>query len=786
MEDETRRLLTFLGRSIAPFVMCLVGLMQLRWSHLAPKAACDILPPSRWDGARAIVTSLLILLSVAGIAISLPPIQSIGVSLALGVIQHVLEMSAWSFVLFMQLQELRRFIIFRHVLEAFYVIEAFLLIEEVYTIFTQFSEPSLRQAILPQFVLILLQYPCNLFMAAMLFRRVPAPSIENLWWNMETKYRMKPGLSSTSGGLLTKGDADYESSFHAVNADTPDLESSLSRKVKRDLSKALISKAEEDDQFPMPSNLGPLSLFITKWEVAGSDGSKMSDLWGRTSYIVFSIRVKWDKKLIWQVQRRYSDFRLLFYFLQRDGITDKLIFTEPRFPRRGKCSRFCQFMKPQTFEQNSVMRLIKGLNGRIQDILTSPASKVHPLFRAFCAQGRVLRAGERFNDTLSIYDFELISLIGKGSYGKVMQARKKDSGKIYAIKVLKKTDLKKASQIQHTKTERHILEKIVHPFICSLRYAFQDQTKLFMVLDFFTGGELFFHLNKGRFPEERARFYIAEILLALEHLHSRNIVYRDLKPENVLLDSDGHIKLTDFGLSRKFKTGENEAKTFCGTPQYLAPEIILGKGYSFGVDWWAMGALTFELLTRTPPFQERDAKRLYNLILTAPVLYPGYLSPAGKSFCAALLQRNPLNRLGYCGADEIKAHPFFEGIDWKLLREKKLPVPFKPDSHVEQGGLDNVWPEFKSAKVKDTFIEPPSHDALHEERRFSQFSYAQPETYMTYAGSLLGGEIPSSSYRTRPRGLLGSVHLFSGRDKGNDEDGIQMDESDNEAEFTRR
>jgi len=533
-------------------------------------------------------------------------------------------------------------------------------------------------------------------------------------------------------------------------------------------------------------------VFIQKWEVAGSevDGWNMGDVWGRSFYVIFSVRVKWDKKMIWDVQRRYSDFRLLFYYLQRDGVTEKLNFTESEFPRRGRFSCLCQCLSAQQFEQQSVLRLIKGLNTLMQDILLSPASKTHPMFRAFCAQGRTIQNGERFNDTLSIYDFELMNLIGKGSYGKVMQARKKDSGKIYAIKVLKKTDLKKASQIKHTKTERHILGNVVHPFICSLRYAFQDQSKLFMVLDFFNGGELFFHLNKGRFPEARTRFYIAEICLAIEHLHKNDILYRDLKPENVLLDSDGHIKLTDFGLSKKLKKGESEAKTFCGTPQYLAPEIIHGKGYGYGVDWWAMGALTYELLTRTPPFQERDAKRLYNLILTVPVSYPTYLSTVAKSFCMALLEKNPLKRLGHGGAEEIKAHPFFEGIDWKLLLEKKIEVPFKPDNITDMG-LDNVWPEFKSEKVKDTPIDPPMLDSLDDERKFSQFSYAQPETYMTYAGggSHLAGEVPPPTPHraNRAKGILGSVHIFAGgKDKSDADFGIQLDESDTETDFALR
>ena len=178
--------------------------------------------------------------------------------------------------------------------------------------------------------------------------------------------------------------------------------------------------------------------------------------------------------------------------------------------------------------------------------------------------------GAKMTAKLSVDDFELLSVVGKGSFGKVMQVRKKDTNKIYAMKVLKKAQILARKQIAHTHTERKVLEEIDHPFVVSLRFAFQTEDKLYMVLDYFTGGELFYHLkNQGKFVEDRVRLYAAEIILALECLHKNNIIYRDLKPENILLDDSGHLRLTDFGLSKESIEGERLAHTFCGTPEYL-------------------------------------------------------------------------------------------------------------------------------------------------------------------------------------------------------------------------
>ncbi|KAI9183929.1 Serine/threonine-protein kinase [Blastocladiella emersonii ATCC 22665] len=284
--------------------------------------------------------------------------------------------------------------------------------------------------------------------------------------------------------------------------------------------------------------------------------------------------------------------------------------------------------------------------------------------------------------TISIDDFELLKVIGKGSFGKVMQVRKKDTGRIYALKILKKSHIVSREEVTHTLSERNVLMKLRHPFIVNLKFSFQSSAKLYLVLPFINGGELFKHLSQeGRFEEERARFYAAELTTALECLHSYDIIYRDLKPENILLDYSGHIALCDFGLCKLNMGDGTRTNTFCGTPEYLACEVLLSNGYTKSVDWWTLGVLLFEMLTGLPPFYDENLNEMYRKILYAPLSFPSFLSPTAQSLLSGLLDRDPERRLGSAnrgGAAEIKAHPFFATVDWRALLEKKITPPFKP------------------------------------------------------------------------------------------------------------
>jgi len=279
--------------------------------------------------------------------------------------------------------------------------------------------------------------------------------------------------------------------------------------------------------------------------------------------------------------------------------------------------------------------------------------------------------------------FEILKLIGKGNFGKVFQVRKKDTGRIYAMKVLHKQDLIERREVEHTLAEKNILiQAEACPFLVGLKFSFQTRTNLYLVTDFMNGGELFWHLqNEVRLSEERAKFYAAEIVLALEHLHKYNIVYRDLKPENILLDATGHISLCDFGLCKENLGNGQTTHTFCGTSEYLAPEVLAECGYGKSVDWWSLGILFYEMIAGFSPFYTHDTQLMYRRILFGKLKFPkGLFSDEAKSLIKGLLARNPQHRLGaYQDAAEIKSHPFFANINWEALANKQSPPPFKPN-----------------------------------------------------------------------------------------------------------
>ncbi|CAM4535703.1 unnamed protein product [Lepidochelys olivacea] len=319
--------------------------------------------------------------------------------------------------------------------------------------------------------------------------------------------------------------------------------------------------------------------------------------------------------------------------------------------------------------------------------------------------------------------FELLKVLGQGSYGKVFLVRKikgSDAGQLYAMKVLKKATLKVRDRVR-SKMERDILAEVNHPFIVKLHYAFQTEGKLYLILDFLRGGDLFTRLSKEvMFTEEDVKFYLAELALALDHLHSLGIIYRDLKPENILLDEEGHIKITDFGLSKEAIDHDKRAYSFCGTIEYMAPEVVNRRGHTQSADWWSFGVLMFEMLTGSLPFQGKDRKETMALILKAKLGMPQFLSIEAQSLLRALFKRNPSNRLGagLDGVEEIKRHLFFVTIDWNKLYRKEIKPPFKP----AVGRPEDTFhfdPEFTSRTPTDSPGVPPSANAHHLFRGFS-------------------------------------------------------------------
>lgn len=322
---------------------------------------------------------------------------------------------------------------------------------------------------------------------------------------------------------------------------------------------------------------------------------------------------------------------------------------------------------------------------------------------------------------LSMDDFDLLKVIGKGSFGKVMQVRKKDTGKIYALKSIRKAHIVNKMEVTHTLAEKFVLSRVSSPFIVPLKFAFQSSEKLYLVLSFINGGELFYHLQKARrFPLIRAKFYICELLSAIENLHSLNIVYRDLKPENILLDYQGHIALCDFGLCKINMKLDQKTNTFCGTPEYLAPELLLNKGYTRVVDFWTLGILLYEMLTSLPPFYDEDVTVMYKKILEDSLVFPSDMDSVTKDLISKLLNRNPEERLGYNGVHEIKNHPFFKDIDWVKLNNKGYIPPYKPQVKNNMD-ISNISSEFTDERPMDSVVD----DFLSEsvQKQFGGWTY---------------------------------------------------------------
>ena len=290
---------------------------------------------------------------------------------------------------------------------------------------------------------------------------------------------------------------------------------------------------------------------------------------------------------------------------------------------------------------------------------------------------------------LSYADFEPLKLLGRGSFGEVLLVRLKANKKLYAMKILDKNMLKQRKQEIHTKTERDLMVKINCPFIVNIKSAFQDATKLYIVSEFLQGGDLFFHLHDKRytvFPEAKAKFYIMELVVALDFLHKNNMVYRDLKPENILLDSQGHIKLTDFGLSKIFEKEDDKAFTVCGTPQYLAPEILLRKGYDKSVDWWSLGCVLYEMLYSRLPFKFKKGQKISLSMYKEKIPFDKKISEEAQDLIQNLLIFEPNLRLGSGadGGEKIKSHKFFKDINWQDVWDRKLEPPFVPKLKNEQ------------------------------------------------------------------------------------------------------
>lgn len=287
------------------------------------------------------------------------------------------------------------------------------------------------------------------------------------------------------------------------------------------------------------------------------------------------------------------------------------------------------------------------------------------------------------NKKYTLNDFTFLKVLGKGSFGKVLLSELKSSGQVYAIKALKKDVVLEDDDVECTMIERRVLSIASrHPFLTSIICAFQSKDHLFFVMEYVNGGDLMFHIQAvGKFDENRSCFYTAEIVCGLEFLHSLGIIYRDLKLDNVLMDAKGHIKIADFGMCKEKILDENKTSTFCGTPDYIAPEILKGQKYDASVDWWSLGVLLYEMLIGQSPFTGEDEEDLFDSICRDKVHYPKWVSQHAVSCMVQLLERNIDDRLGYKSGNNgnIRRHAFFAKVNWKLLETRRVEAPFKPD-----------------------------------------------------------------------------------------------------------
>ncbi|XP_049317132.1 protein kinase C isoform X2 [Bactrocera dorsalis] len=328
----------------------------------------------------------------------------------------------------------------------------------------------------------------------------------------------------------------------------------------------------------------------------------------------------------------------------------------------------------------------------------------------------------------SLSDFNFIKVLGKGSFGKVMLAEKKDTEEIYAIKVLKKDAIIQDDDVDCTMTEKRILALAAnHPFLTALHSCFQTKDRLFFVMEYVNGGDLMFQIQKARrFEAARAAFYAAEVTLALQFLHSHGVIYRDLKLDNILLDQEGHCKLADFGMCKEGIMNGVLTTTFCGTPDYIAPEILKEQEYGASVDWWALGVLMYEMMAGQPPFEADNEDELFDSIMHDDVLYPVWLSREAVSILKGFLTKNPETRLGCSGDEnEIRRHPFFGKLDWDELEKRNIKPPFRPKMKNPRDAT-NFDTEFTK---EEPVLTPVPNDVIRciNQDEFAGFSFVNPK-----------------------------------------------------------
>jgi len=322
-------------------------------------------------------------------------------------------------------------------------------------------------------------------------------------------------------------------------------------------------------------------------------------------------------------------------------------------------------------------------------------------------------------------DFNFLAVLGKGNFGKVMLAEEKKTNGLYAIKVLKKEFIIDNDEVESTRSEKRVFLAAArerHPFLLGLHSCFQTETRVYFVMEYVSGGDLMLHIQRKQFSLRQAKFYASEVLLALEYFHANGIIYRDLKLDNILLTLDGHVKVADYGLCKEEMWFGQTTSTFCGTPEFMAPEILLEQRYGRAVDWWAFGVLTYEMLLGQSPFRGDDEDEIFDAILEDEPLYPITMPRDAVSILQRLLTRDPTRRLGSGkeDAEEIKSHAFFKDVSFDDVLNKRIPPPYFPTIN---GSADTSNFDEEFTKEQPTLT--PVHGQLssRNQAEFNGFSW---------------------------------------------------------------
>ncbi|KAJ9066407.1 Serine/threonine kinase [Entomophthora muscae] len=400
------------------------------------------------------------------------------------------------------------------------------------------------------------------------------------------------------------------------------------------------------------------------------------------------------------------------------------------------CHESCQHLVPNfcgmtmmmanqilDMEKTKSHRLSKPALVETQDVLKKPMAP--PTKKPVKSSPTPKSASKKSQSKVSIQDFHLVSVLGRGNFGKVMLAEEKSTRNLYAIKILKKEFIVENNEVEGTRSEKRVFlaaNRERHPFLVGLHSCFQSDSSIYFVMEYISGGDLMWHIQRQQFTETRAKFYAIEVLLALEYFHQNNIVYRDLKLDNILLAADGHIKIADYGLCKENMSFGATTLTFCGTPEFMAPEIILEQPYTRAVDWWAFGVLLYEMILGQSPFHGEDEDEIFDAILEDDILYPYNLARESVSILQKLLNRDPTKRLGGGPEDasEVKRHPYFKGIVWDDYFAKRIPPPHIPviNSRTDTSNFDEEF-------TKEKPVITPSNSILSsaDQQEFQGFSY---------------------------------------------------------------